>query len=388
MHRASARRSVQRPGGGIVRFLFVLALAGGAFATSCSKQSPGGFVRPPMPVETAAVLQGPVVDRFEVVGSIEAGEAIEVVAEIDAVVKSLPFREGASVRQGDLLAQLDDSTLRAEVSRAEAVLEQSRVTYERVKSVVEQKAGAPQDLDDALADLKVAEANLALARARLEKSRIVAPFSGLVGARRVSPGAFLRAGAPITDLAQIDWIKVSFWVPERSLPGLQRGTPVRVSTTAYPGYELAGEIDVVEPVLDASLRSARIVARATNPEGKFRPGMSANVTAILSERPSALSIPSEAVFVEGQQSFVYVVKPDSTVMRAAVTLGTRTPETVEVVAGLEPGMRVVRAGHQKLFDGAKTLPIAADAAPAAPPAAANGPEPAATASRADGEEKR
>ncbi len=333
-----------------------------ACIAGCAQQQQAQFAPPPMPVETAPVVQGPIADRFAAVGSIEAGDAIEVVAEIDAIVESLPFREGAGVGAGDLLAQLDDATSSAEMARAEALRDQMRVTHERVASVVAQKAGTPQDLDDALAALKVAEANLAVAQARHDKTRITAPFAGVVGSRRVSPGAFLRAGQAITDLSRIDEIRVIFWAPERYVPILIPGVRVSVSTTAYPDYALEGAIDVVEPALDPALRSVRIIARVANPGGKFRAGMSADVEAVLAERQLALTVPSEAVFVEGDQALVYVWKADSTVARAPVVLGTRLADVVEVLSGLEPGQQVVRAGHQKLFDGARAMPIAAAAA--------------------------
>ena len=95
----------------------------------------------------------------------------------------------------------------------------------------------------------------------------------------------------------------------------------------------------------------------------------ADVAAVLSMRENALTIPNEAVFVEGDQAFVFVVKPDSTVARTALTLGTRRDTDVEVLGGLEPSARVVRAGHQKLFDGAKVLPIQSQGTPGAAPSA-------------------
>jgi membrane fusion protein (multidrug efflux system) len=334
--------------------LLLAALAG------CGKGGAGGgmgFKPPPMPVETAPVVQERVADRFEAVGSIDASEAITVVSEIDGTVVRLPFQEGTTIGRGGLIAQLDDAQLRAEVNRTDALRDQSQSTYNRVKAVVDQGAGAPQDLDDAAASLKVAEANLALAKSRLSKTRIQAPFSGALGARRVSPGAFIRAGQAITDLAKLDELRVNFSAPERYLGQLHRGAEVQIGTTAYPGYALRGRIDVVDPVLDASTRSARIVARVRNPGGKFRPGMSANVSAVLSQRQNALTIPSEAIFAEGDQSFAYVVKADSTVTRSALTLGTRLTDAVEVVKGLSPGQTVVRTGHQKLFEGAKVIPV-------------------------------
>jgi membrane fusion protein (multidrug efflux system) len=327
--------------------------------TGCSdnKGGGGGFSMPPTPVEVAPVTLQNVADRFEGVGTIEAVEAITVVAEIDAIVKDIPFREGQSIKQGELIAQLDDSQLAAEVARAEALRAQSEVSYNRIKAIVDQNAGAPQDLDNAAAELKVADANLAVAKARLAKTRIVAPFDGIIGSRQVSKGVFLRAGQSITDLANIDAIRVNFSSPERLLSQLHRGAEVSVSTTAYPGFALKGKIIVVNPVVDAATRSARVVARVSNPERKFRPGMSANVSAVLAERENALTIPTAAVFASGNESFVFVVQPDSTVARVAVTLGTRLANIVEVLQGLEKGMNVVTAGHQKLFEGAKVAPI-------------------------------
>jgi membrane fusion protein (multidrug efflux system) len=140
---------------------------------------------------------------------------------------------------------------------------------------------------------------------------------------------------------------------------------VTIGTTAYPGYALNGTIDIIEPILDASTRTARVIAVARNPEGKLRPGMSANVTVVLSSREAALTIPSEAVFVEGDQSLVFVINPDSTVARTPLTLGTRLADVVEVLDGLKAGDRVVRAGHQKLFPGAKVFPVSSQETPPA-----------------------
>lgn len=330
----------------------------------CSEQGEAGegFSMPPMPVEVARAEVRAIADRFEAVGTIEAAAAITVVSEIDAAVVRLPFEEGRALERGALIAQLDDSQLAAEVARAEALRAQNQATYDRVKAVVAQRAGAPQDLDDAAAALKVAEANLALAKARAAKTRITAPFAGIIGARKVSIGTFLRSGQAISELVDVDDIRVKFSAPERFLSLLNRGAQVAVATAAYPDYPATGEIIAVEPVLDAATRSARVVARVANPERRFLPGMSATVSVVLSERPEAITIPNEAVFASGNQSFVFALKPDTTVARVAVVLGMRLADVVEVAQGLAPGAPVVRAGHQKLFEGAKVMPIAAQSA--------------------------
>ncbi len=345
----------------ILSILLALSIAFVMFqGCSDDKASGGGFAFPPTPVEVATVKVQKMVDKFEAVGTIEAIEEITVVSEIDARVVSLPFNEGGYIKKGDIIAQLDDSQLAAEVSRTEALYNQSKASYNRVKSIVEQNVGTPQNLDDALAALQVAEANLQLAKTRLSKTKIVAPFDGVVGARKISVGTFLRIGQEITQLANLDQIRISFSVPEKYLGELKRNADVIVYSSVYPGYEVKGKIIAIEPILDSETRNVQVVAKVFNPGQKFHPGMSANVAVVLNERPDALTIPNEAVFANGNQSLVYIIKPDSTVAPVPVSLGLQLPDVVEVLQGLEEGMQVVKAGHQKLFPGAKVMPVMAE----------------------------
>lgn len=324
-----------------------------------SEQAGGGFQRPPTPVEASLVSGSAVTDKFTTVGTIEASESITVTSEINGIVTAIPFREGGRLTAGDVIARLDDAQLKAEALRAGAIKDQRQAAWRRIKSVVDQGAGAPQDLDDAVAALKVAEADLALAETRLAKTRITAPFTGVAGKRQISRGGFLRTGDPITDLSRIDKLRVSFAVPERVLPSMRVGAKISVQTTAYPDRKLAGTIDVIEPKLDPVSRSVGIVAVFDNPDELLRPGMSATITAVLQQRLQALTVPSAAVFVEGGQAFVYVIKADSVVTRTPVTLGTRLADVVEVTEGVSEGQQVVRAGHQKLYEGAKVAPTSA-----------------------------
>lgn len=345
-----------------LQMFVVLSLAAvcAVVSSGCSKQQAGGgFEMPPTPVEIADVQAITVFDKFEAVGTIEAGEAITVVPEIDAIVTSLPFSEGQSVDSGDLIAVLDDAAIAAAYASASAIREQAKITYDRTRSMSDAGATSKQELDIASAALKVAEANTELARVRLSKTKIRAPFAGATGARMVSPGAYLRAGTVITTLAQLNRLKVTFSAPERVFPLLQRGSEVTVATTAYPDLALTGKIDVVDPMVDSLTRSVRVIARIANPDRKFRPGMSASVTAVLGERPNSLTIPDEAVFGEGNQAFVFSIQPDNSVLRTPVVLGSRQAGSVEIVSGLTAGAKVVRAGHQKLYDGAKVMPAGA-----------------------------
>ena len=123
-----------------------------------------------------------------------------------------------------------------------------------------------------------------------------------------------------------------------------------------------GKIFAIEPLVDPDTRNGQVTAWVANPEEVFLPGMSANISVALSERQDAITIPNEAVFASGSQSFVYVIQEDSTVQQVPVTLGTQRPDVVEVLRGLDAGATVVRTGHQKLYPGARVMPLAAQQA--------------------------
>ena len=326
----------------------------------------GPHAPPPTPVEVAAVEPQIVRDIFRAVGTVQARDAVVVASEIDGRIVELPFTEGERVGEGQVLARLDDVQIRAEVARAQALLTHARTESKRSESLVEQEILPSQARDATKADLGVAQADAALGQARLSKTVIRAPFAGLVGSRRVSPGAYVRAGEAITDLSAIDTVKVVFAAPERVMASLAPGVPVTITTPAFPGASLSGEVSVVDPIVDQATRSARVTAVAPNPDLTFRPGMSATIGVLLAERSDALTVPNEAIFVEGTQSLLYVIGADGSVHRQPVEVGTRLADVVEVLSGLKAGDRVVRTGHQKLYEGAKVMAVEEGAgAPAA-----------------------
>ncbi len=342
-----------RPGA-LLALAFALAVL-----PSCSGKAGGqaGFQMPPTPVEIASVTPTTVSDQFRALGSIDSDEQIDVVAEISAKVLELPFAEGQAVRTGQVLVRLDDSEIRAQALRAEAERDRARSDYERAKQLFDRNAISAKELEDASVDLRVAEADEQVARARLDKTVIRAPFAGLVGRRRISTGAYVSVGQQLTELARVDRMRVTFAAPERYMGDLRVGVPVSLHTPAYPGVTFRGRLSVVDPIVDPEARTVQLVASVPNEGRRLRPGMSADVSVTIAQRTGALMVPDEAVFAEGNQDFVYVVQEDSTVARAAIRLGTRDSARVEVLGGLDAGARVVRAGHQKLYDGARILPV-------------------------------
>jgi membrane fusion protein, multidrug efflux system len=346
------------PGAALAAMLLLLS------SPACAPKQ-GGFQMPPTPVEVAQVQTETVRDRFRALGSVEANETVQIVSEVNAVVRALPFAEGQVVRRGQVLARLDDDEIGAEALRADALRDQAKVHHDRVRQLFEQKAASPQELDDASAALKVAQANTRLAHARVGKTRITSPLNGMVGRRLVSPGAFLRVGDAITEVAALDQVKIRFAAPERFTSLLRAGSGVEITTTAHPGQVFVGKVSMVNPILDPSTRTVQLVAVAPNPGRRLRPGMSADVSATLAERHGALTIPDEAVFAQGDQTFVYVVAADTVSLRP-ISIASRDSARVEVAHGLAPGDVVVRAGYQKLYPGAKVMAVPEGGMGAAP----------------------
>jgi membrane fusion protein (multidrug efflux system) len=361
--------------------LTAFVIAGAGLVASCAKgKGPGGgggFQMPPMPVEVAEVHPRVVRDQFHALGNIGSDENIEVVSELNARVLELPFQEGQRLETGAMIARLDDREFGPEAERSQAERDQAKANLDRKKKLAADGAISPQELEDAQTSLQVAEAVAALARARLEKTRIRAPFPGLVGVRRVSRGAYMREGQVITDLTRVDEMKVTFSAPERYAKALRPGIDVELRTPAFPGEVFVGKLSVVDPVVDPDTRTLRLVARIPNQGVRLRPGMSADVSVTLAERSQALVVPDEAVFAQGNQNFVYLVKADSTVALTAVELGTRDSMQVEIVRGIEAGARVIRTGHQKLFPGAKVMPMPPAGPPGSQAAGATAPGPGA-----------
>jgi membrane fusion protein (multidrug efflux system) len=350
-----------------------LALAG-LGAGSCAPGGAGGkgFQMPPTPVELAPVQLEDMRDDFHALGSIEALDNAQIVSEISGTVKSLPFTEGQEVKAGAMLALLDDREMRAAADHAEAQRQQAGSNFDRTQKLADQKMVSQSELDDSKSALQIAEADLEVARVHLEKTHIRAPFDGAVGRRLTSVGAWLRPGDPVTNLARLSTLRVAFSAPERMLGDLRPGREVRVRTPAWPDREFMGRLTVVDPIVDPDTRTVHLLAELPNPGWVLKPGLSADVSVTLAERKRALIIPDEAVFAEGNANYVYVVQPDTTVMRAAVQLGSRDSSRVEILSGLSPGQMVVRTGHQKLYPGAHIMTLGAPPGGAAPPASAAG----------------
>lgn len=327
----------------------------------------GAGQEPVVAVETARAGTETLEEVYQAVGSLEANEAVDIKAEIDAVVERIGFTEGAAVRKGDLLIQFDDTKWRAQYQQARVELENARIRAERAGRLLKTDSVSQQEYDDAQAAARSAEAVYALLEARLKETRIVAPFDGLVSERRVSPGAYVRAGDTLVRLVDLDPIKAVFNVPERYLMRLQPGQKVAVRVVSLGDRVFAGEVFFIDPQVDPVTRTIKVKARLDNPDGLLRPGLFANIALTIATHENATVIPEEAIVAQVGATVVFVVSDGRAQVRPIRT-GLRLPGKVQVMEGLQPGEEVVTAGLQKLFPGVK---VARADGPGQPPAVAN-----------------
>lgn len=359
-------RSVPAVGTAIV----ALALAGGVaylswtegpslFASASSTVSTataspgaaGAGQRRGVAVETAAVGVRDVVEDIRAFGTLVANESVVISPEIAGRVARIGFQEGQRVEEGDVLVELDAQILRAELDKAKSEVSLAEANFERARKLAEQGSGTLRARDETSQGYTAAQANVALAVARLAKTSIAAPFSGIVGFRDISVGAYVSPGDRIVELASIDPLKVEFRVSETYLPNLRTGLPVTVTVDALPGETITGKITAIDPIVDVSGRAIRLRAELPNPDGRLSPGLFARIRIVIEERSEAMVVPEAAVFRDEGKLFVYRLE-DGKAVKTPIEIGLRSPGDVEIRSGLASGAVVITAGQLLLRDGA------------------------------------
>lgn len=307
---------------------------------------------PPVVVQTSVVEAKEIPRTISAVGDLESPQNTQLAAEVSGRIVSLDVSEGEEVEAGHVLARLDDQQARAAVSVAEARFRNAQATIRRLKTLGVEQLIAQQELDDAQAELDGARGELEQARTSLDKTIIRAPFSGVLGLRQVSLGAFVDAGEPIVRVTQTQPLHLHFGLPQQAFSELHLGQKVR-GVVGHCGTRFGGQVSAIDPYVDPATRTVPVQATVPNIERNLLPGMATTIKVELESIPNALTVPESAVVRQGTARFVYTVDEDRTVVRRDVTLGEYLRGEVQVTSGLTEGATVVAAGHQKLRPGAK-----------------------------------
>ena len=311
----------------------------------------GGGGRPA--VEVAKVEAVKLTDDNQSVGSLRSRQSVVLRPEVSGRITQLNFRDGDRVKKGQVLVQFDDQLPQAQVQQALAELSIAQANFKRNQELVEQNFISRRTVDESAANLQVAEAKLALARATAARLRLVAPFDGLAGIRNVNIGDYLKDGADIVNIEDIEAIYVDYRLPERFQTKVRRGQKAAVELDALPGRKFTATVQAVDPLIEPNGRSVGVRACIDNRRLQLRPGMFARVNTVFGERENARVVPEEAIVPQAGKQFVIklVDGPDGQsriTQRVEVKVGVRSPGKVEILEGVEVGDTVVVAGQQRL----------------------------------------
>jgi membrane fusion protein (multidrug efflux system) len=307
----------------------------------------------PPTVEAAKVELARLTDDTQAVGSLRSRRGVVLRPEVSGRITQLNFTDGQRVRKGQVLVQFDDQLPLAQVQQSQAELSIALANQKRNQELVAQNFISQRSLDESAANLQVAQAKLALAKATAARLKIIAPFDGIAGIRLVNVGDYLKDGADIVNIEDIDAIYVDFRLPERFQSKVRRGQTALLDIDALPGRKYMAQIQAIDPLIDANGRSVGLRGCVDNRQLQLRPGMFARVNTVFGVRENARVIPEEAIVPQGGKQFVIKLldgpsDKTRTSKRVEVKVGLRSPGKVEILDGLEAGDTVVTAGQQRV----------------------------------------
>jgi membrane fusion protein (multidrug efflux system) len=302
-------------------------------------------------VELTRVEAGLLRDTSTFGGQLEPENSVLLKPETDGVVESIAFAEGQRVVTGQELVRLRDREQIARLQEAKAMLSLAREVHERTRRLLSRNAASAAQRDEAAAELEVASARVALAQLAFDRTRILAPFDGVAGARLVSPGDRVTDETPLVGISAVDRLQVIFALSEHAVPYARPGVRVEVMVAPYPGERFPGEVFYVSPTLDPASRRLIMKAWVPNQDGRLAAGLFAEVDLEIGRRENAIVVPESAIVFDRQGTYVWRVGEDSVAERAPVETGLRSEGRVEVTLGLQPGDVIVSAGTHKVKEG-------------------------------------
>ncbi len=318
------------------------------------------FQAPPEAVTSIVAQREQWPATMSVIGTMEAVHGVTVSADLPGTVARINFDSGESVRAGEVLVELDTRQERAQLAALEAQRDLARIQYHRMQQLVNEGVISRVEYDQATAQQKATEANVAEIRATIERKTIRAPFSGILGIRKVNLGQYLSGGSPVVPLQALNPIYVNIGVPQQAAGQVQVGRNLRVTSDDLVGQVFTGRVTAIDSVVDEATRNIQVQATLSNPEGKLRPGMFVQVEAALGASRQVITLPASAISYAPYGDSVFVITDLKNqkgqtyrgVRQQFVKLEGSRGDQVAVVSGVNPGDEVVSSGVFKLRNGA------------------------------------
>jgi membrane fusion protein (multidrug efflux system) len=321
------------------------------------------FQPPPEAVTTIVATEEAWPTTLSAIGTMVAVQGVTVSADLPGTVERIQFNSGQAVREGDVLAVLDTRQEQAQLAALEAQRELARITFERMQGLLHEHVISQAELDRATAEFRQTDARVGEVRAVIERKKIHAPFSGILGLRQVNLGQYLAGGGELVTLQSLSPIYANFGVPQQAASQVSVGRAVRITTGEASGAQWMGRVTAIDSKVDEATRNIQIQATFANPGGTLRPGMFVQTDVTLGPRRSLVALPASAISYAPYGDSVFVVgdlkDPDGRVYRGVrqqvVTLGPARGDQISIVSGIKPGDEVVTSGVFKLRNGAAVV---------------------------------
>ena len=325
--------------------------------TSQNNQEPSGSSnkrskRPAHAVEVIKVSRQAIRIKRTLTGTLEAPRTVHIHSEHSGRIIKLPFYEGDIVKQGTMLAQLDDALLRAGLAKVVASRKQTQVDLRRLQKLIPSKLATEDELARARTEVELAEAEESLQRTLLSRTVIRAPFSGIISARLKEPSDVVSINEHMLTLFDPDIMTAAVQVPEQLHSRVTVGDSVKVRIDSLGDRRFSAKILRIHPVVDAQTRQGTVEIRLNPVPAGARPGQLCRVTLETAETPRLL-IPLSALQFDGRGSFVYFLSEDSKAMHRAVTIGLQIGDSMEIIDGVNDGDQIISRGFLGLKSGKK-----------------------------------
>jgi len=298
--------------------------------------------QPALSVEAMVITNQSLSANIEIPGTILAFENTEIHPEVSGRLVKLNVNEGNYVNQGYLLAKLYDGDLQAQMRKVDVQLSIAEQTEKRQAELLKIQGISQQEYDLSLLQVQSLKADKDIISESIRKTEIRAPFSGRLGLKNVSPGAYITPSTIITSISQTNKLKIQFNVPERYGAQLKGGLPISFSVdgspTSYTAHIIATEIEI-----DEDTRSLAVRASINQPDKWLIPGTFAKVRIVLGENNAALLIPNNSILPLGRKKQIYLFKAGKA-MPIDITTGVRDSTNIQVVSGLKLGDTVITSG--------------------------------------------
>ncbi len=294
--------------------------------------------RPAVVVEVIVAGTEDVASSLEVNGSVLANEMAELRPEVSGRLTYLNLPDGAMVKEGTLLARVNDADLQAQLEQQKTQLDLANKTLKRLSDLLKVNGVNQADYDAALSQVNTIQANMKVINAQIDKTVIRAPFSGELGIRVVSPGAYVTPQTLIGSIHQTDKVKIDFTVPETFTSLVEKGNKVKIQTDGF-AENLDATITAIEPQINTVSRNIKVRAKLI--KGIIHPG--AFVKVYLTQIRRGIMVPSNAIIPDALSNQVVIVRNGKATF-VNVETGLRNANLVELTSGVSPGDSIIVSG--------------------------------------------